>query len=414
MTTPICRLCAAPLSRTFLDLGSSPLSNAFLRKDQLGQIEHFFPLHVFVCERCLLVQLPPVEKPERIFGADYMYFSAFSTSWLEHCRAYADAMVRRWALGPSSLVVEIASNDGYLLQYFRAAGVPVLGIEPSASVANVAVEKRQVPTEVCFFGVDTAKRLRAKGNVADLVAGNNVLAHVPDLHDFVGGFPIVLAPRGVLTLEFPHLLRLIEGNQFDTIYQEHYSYFSFGTARRVIEEHALVVFDVEELPTHGGSLRIYARHAADESKPVSDRVGALVEKEREAVLDRLDGHLGFHSKVERVKSELLSFLTEAKRAGRRIVGYGAPAKGNTLLNYCGIRGDVLDFTVDRSPHKQGTFLPGTHFPVLAPERLDEARPDYVLVLPWNLRTELVGQLAHVKQWGGKLVFAVPTLEIVEP
>lgn len=412
MNGSACRLCGGPLHRVFVDLGMSPLSNAFLRASDLQRMEPFFPLRVFVCESCLLVQLPSTEKAEAIFREDYIYFSAYSQSWLEHSERYAKQMISRLGLGSESLVIEVASNDGYLLQYFAREGVPVLGIEPSASVADVARRERAIPTEVCFFGVDSARRLAREGKQADLIAGNNVFAHVPDLHDFVGGFPLVLGPHGVLTLEFPHLARLIELNQFDTIYQEHYSYFSFGTAVKALEAHGLSVFDVDELPTHGGSLRIYAQHRRTGERAVTERVAALHAAERMAGLDRLDGYLGFRDKVDTVKRDLLAFLIEAKRQGKRVVGYGAPAKGNTLLNYCGVREDFLDFTVDRSPHKQGTFLPGVHIPVLAPERLDAARPDYVLVLPWNLREELTRQLAQVREWGGKLVFAVPRLEIV--
>jgi SAM-dependent methyltransferase len=412
MNGPVCRLCQQPLGRVFVDLGMSPLSNAFLRATDLQRMEPFFPLRVYVCDQCLLVQLPPTEKAEAIFREDYIYFSAYSQSWLAHSERYAKQMISRLGLTPKSLVMEVASNDGYLLQYFAREGIPVLGIEPSASVASVAQRERNIPTEVCFFGVETARRLAQAGKQADLIAGNNVFAHVPDVHDFVGGFPLVLAPHGVLTLEFPHLARLIESNQFDTIYQEHYSYFSFGTAVKALEAHGLSVFDVDELPTHGGSLRVYAQHRQSGRHPVSERVSALHAAERRAGLDRLEGHLGFRDKVDGVKRDLLAFLIEAKRQGKRVVGYGAPAKGNTLLNYCGVREDFLDFTVDRSPHKQGTFLPGVHIPVLAPERLDAAKPDYVLVLPWNLREELTQQLAHVRQWGGKLVFAVPKLEVV--
>jgi hypothetical protein len=358
------------------------------------------------------VQLPPTERAESIFGAEYIYFSAYSPSWLEHSKRYASTMIERLGLGPKSLVMELASNDGYLLQYFKESGIPVLGIEPSGSVAKVAVEQRGIPTEVCFFGVETAKRLRAEGRSADLICGNNVMAHVPDLHDFVGGMPIVLTKAGVVTVEFPHLLRLMAENQFDTIYQEHYSYFSFGAAKRAFEAHGLRVFDVEELPTHGGSLRVYACHEGNGALATRESVGALLAKEAGASLDRIEGYDGFREKVDQVKRDLLAFLVEAKRAGKRIAAYGAPAKGNTLLNYCGIRTDFVDFTVDRSPHKQGTFLPGTHIPVYAPEKIEEARPDYVLILPWNLRSEIAAQLAHVRTWGGKLVVAIPKLEIL--
>jgi hypothetical protein len=383
----------------------SPLSNGFIREENLLRVEPFYPLRVFVCESCWLVQLPALEKAENIFHDDYVYFSGYSDSWLQHCERYARDMIAKLSLDTKSFVVEIASNDGYLLQHFAREKVPVLGIEPSRSVATVAIE-RGIPTEVRFFGVETAREL--SGRRADLIAANNVLAHVPDLHDFLGGFAVLLAERGVATFEFPHLLRLLEHAQFDTIYQEHYSYLSLRVVKRALEQHGLAVADVEELPTHGGSLRVYARHAPVE---VSANVGAVLEKEHAAKLDAWEGYASFQSATERVKLALVSFLLDAKRSGKRVVGYGAPAKGNTLLNYCGIRTDLLPFTVDRSPHKQGLFLPGTHIPVRAPEALDEARPDYVLVLPWNLRDELVKQLAHVKGWGGKLVFAIPELEL---
>lgn len=401
-----CRLCGEKLERTFVDLGMSPLSNAFLREDQLLAMERFYPLKVFVCSACLLVQLPATERAETIFKDDYIYFSSYSTSWLEHCRAYAREITRELGLGAQSLVVEVASNDGYLLQYFREANVPVLGIEPSESVARVAIEERHIPTEVCFFGAATAARI---GKKADLMIGNNVLAHVPDLHDFLEGFRIMLAPHGVITLEFPHLQKLIERNQFDTIYQEHYSYFSLATAKRALEAHGLRVFDVRELPTHGGSLRIHAAHASDQTHATKPSVARVLDAEK---LDTIEAHLGFREQTNKVKRDLVAFLIEAKRAGKRVVGYGAPAKGNTMLNYCGIREDLLEFTVDRSPHKQGKYLPGTHIPVRRPEDLDAAKPDYVLVLPWNLRDEISTQLAYIKSWGGKLVFAVPSLEVL--
>lgn len=412
MNQELCRFCQAPLDRVFVDLGMSPLSNSFLRAKDLHRMEPFYPLRVYVCAKCLLVQLPPTERADAIFGEEYIYFSAYSPSWLEHSKRYAHAMIERFGLGPTSLVMELASNDGYLLQYFAERGVPVLGIEPSRSVAAVAIAERKIPTEVCFFGVETAKRLYAEGKSARVICGNNVMAHVPDLHDFVGGMPIVLAPDGVVTVEFPHLLRLMEENQFDTIYQEHYSYLSFGAAKRAFEAHSLRVFDVDELPTHGGSLRVYACHAGNVALATKPSVAAMLAKESAGGLDRIDGYDGYRAKVDRVKRDLLAFLIEAKREGKRVAAYGAPAKGNTLLNYCGIREDFIDFTVDRSPHKQGTFLPGTHIPVYAPEKLAEARPDFVLILPWNLRTEIAAQLEPVRAWGGKLVVAIPKLEIL--
>lgn len=402
--TIACRLCASPLERVFVDLGMSPLSNAFVREEHLLRVEAFYPLRVFVCQRCGLVQLPAAERAENIFKGDYVYFSGYSESWLRHCEAYAKAMIERFALGPGSFVVEVASNDGYLLQHFVRAGVPVLGVEPSRSVASVAIE-RGIPSEVRFFGVGAGRDIASRGKRADVIAANNVLAHVPDLHDFLGGFSELLAPRGVVTFEFPHVLELIRHGQFDTIYQEHYSYLSLRVVQSALAQHGLIVFDVDELPTHGGSLRVYARHASDD-RAITGRVAEVLEKEKELDYD------GFQATADRIKHELVAFLIEAKKNGKRTACYGAPAKGNTLLNYCGIRTDLVEFTVDRSPHKQGLFLPGTHIPVLAPEELDAARPDYVLVLPWNLRTELTDQLAHVRAWGGKLVFAIPRLEIL--
>lgn len=409
---PRCRLCAAPLARVFVDLGMSPLSNAYLRAAQLHAMEPFYPLRTYVCDACLLVQLPEVEKPAHIFAEEYLYFSSYSASWLAHSEAYAAAMCERFGLGAQSFVVEAASNDGYLLQYFKARGVPVLGVEPAGNVAKVAVAQRGVPTEVAFFGVETAKRLVARGPRASLFAANNVLAHVPDLHDFVAGIALLLAPDGVVTVEFPHLLQLCEQTQFDTIYHEHYSYFSLHTARQAFAAHGLEVFDVDELPTHGGSLRVYARHGSDASKPVTERVRALAARERAGGYEALDAYVRFRDKVDAVKFELLEFLIAARRAGKTVAGYGAPAKGNTLLNYCGVREDLLPFTVDRSPHKQGRFLPGTHIPVYAPEKLDEARPDYVLLLPWNLRDELYAQLAPLRARGAQLVVPIPKLAVL--
>ena len=406
-----CRACGAPVHVTFADLGMSPLSNSYLKPGQLELAEKFYPLHARVCERCLLVQLGEFEPPEHIFSGDYAYFSSYSDLWLKHASDYVEQMVSRFGYGKRHLAVEIASNDGYLLQYFVRKGVPVLGIEPAANCARAAQEKG-VATLVKFFGTRTATELAAQGRKADLLLGNNVLAHVPDLNDFVRGMQVLLAPGGVITMEFPHLLNLIEQNQFDTIYHEHFSYFSFLVVEQVFAKHGLVLFDVEELPTHGGSLRIYARHAADSAKPVEASVGALKEKEKRAGLDRIDAYRSYGGRVQRTKRRLLEFMVRAKEEGKRIAGYGAPAKGNTLLNYCGIRSDFIDFTVDRSPHKQGSFLPGTHIPVLHPDRIREARPDYLLILPWNLKEEVMAQMAYIREWGGRFVVPIPEVAVL--
>lgn len=400
-----CRFCGHPLMHTFADLGMSPLSNRYLTSKQLNQMEPFYPLHAYVCDRCFLVQLEVFEAPERIFD-DYAYFSSYSDSWLEHAQQYADLIEQRLDLNTSAQVIEIASNDGYLLQFFRKKGMPVLGIEPAANVAEIA-EQKGVRTLTRFFGTKLATKLAGQSIRADLLIANNVLAHVPDLNDFVLGMKQLLAQRGAITIEVPHLARLIEQNQFDTIYHEHFSYFSFLTAERVLRHHRLTVFDVEELDTHGGSLRIYARHAEDKTKEISNRVGKMKEWEIARSYDRLDPYLAFGEKMRDVKRQLLSFLISAKHQGKRVVGYGAPAKGNTLLNYCGIRTDFLDFTVDRSPHKQGHFLPGTHIPIYPPEKIDETKPEYLLILPWNLRDEIMQQMSHIRDWGGKFVIPIP-------
>jgi SAM-dependent methyltransferase len=389
----------------------TPISNAFLKADQLNRMEPFYPLHAYVCGECFLVQLEEFESPQKIFGDNYAYFSSYSDSWLDHARRYTDQMIGRFRYGPKSQVIEIASNDGYLLQYFKEKGVPVLGIEPAKNVAEAAIAKG-IPTLTRFFGVETAKVLVAQGTRADLLLGNNVLAHVPDLNDFVAGIKVILKPDGVITMEFPHLQHLIEENQFDTIYHEHFSYFSFLVAQRVFERHGLQLFDVEEIPTHGGSLRIYGRHTGQGGEP-GKRVKELVARERRLKFEDLETYRKFSGRVQETKRQLLEFLISVKRAGKRVVGYGAPAKGNTLLNYCGIRSDFLDFTVDRSPHKQGTFLPGTHIPVYAPERIDEVRPDYVLILPWNIKDEIVKQMAHIRSWGGKFVVPIPEVKVLD-
>jgi hypothetical protein len=404
-----CRFCGTSFRHRVVDLGMSPLCESFLRADQLNQMEAFYPLHVWVCEQCFLVQLEEYVTGEEIFS-DYAYFSSFSDSWLNHARRYVDQMIEQLGLTSKSQVVEIASNDGYLLQFFVQRGIPALGIEPAANVAKVA-ESKGVPTIVRFFGVDTARDLVAAGHEADLILGNNVLAQVPDLNDFVGGLKILLAPSGVVTIEFPHLLRTIEGNQFDQIYHEHFSYFSLYAAEGIFTAHGLPIFDVEELPTHGGSIRIHARHAEDTTKEVTDRLVALRAREADLGVATLGYYEDFESRVRETKRKLLEFLIEAKRAGKRVVGYGAPGKGNTLLNYCGIRTDFLDFTVDRSPHKHGKFLPGTHIPIFAPERLWDARPDYVLILPWNLKTEIMEQLGGIREWGGRFVVPIPEVTV---
>jgi SAM-dependent methyltransferase len=407
--TSTCRFCDARLTQSFANLGMSPLANRFLREEQLGQMEPFYPLHALVCERCLLVQLEQFEAPDAIFS-DYAYFSSFSTTWLEHCKRYTDMAVARFALGPDSQVVELASNDGYLLQYFVEKKVPVLGIEPAANIAEVAIENG-VPTVVEFFGREIARNL-ATSSSADLLIGNNVLAHVPDLNDFVAGMKILLKAGGVITMEFPHLMRLVEDRQFDTIYHEHFSYFSFHTARQVFAAHGLTLFDVEELPTHGGSLRIYARHAEDGSKPVTDAVEELERREREAGLLALDTYLSFAQLVQKDKRETVASLIALKDDGKTIVGYGAPAKGNTLLNFCGIGTDFIDYTVDANPHKQGLYLPGTHIPIRAPESIRQTRPDVVFILPWNLREEIVEQYGFISDWGGQFIVRSPSLEVL--
>ena len=411
MTGLVCRNCGAALHHSFADLGASPLANSFLRPDQLGSPEPVFPLHARVCARCFLVQLPELESPENIFS-DYAYFSSYSQSWLRHAREFAEFAIPRFHLHANSLVVEVASNDGYLLQYFRARGIPVLGIEPAENVARVAREKG-IPTISRFFGVSAASDLRAAAQQADLLVGNNVLAHVPDLRDFVPGLKLALKSSGTIVLEFPHLLRLIQDNQFDTIYHEHFSYFSFLAAEDVLSRHGLSVFDVEELPTHGGSLRLFARHAETGAEAPHTRVSDLRARELAAGMRDLRSYETFGQKICEVKRALLAFLREARSTGKSVVGYGAPAKGNTLLNYCGVGPDLLAFTVDISPHKQGLFLPGSHIPIHHPGKIRETRPDYVLILPWNLREEIVPQLAYIRDWGGRFVIPIPAAQVLE-
>lgn len=400
-----CRFCGAPLADVFVDLGMSPLCESYLAADELDRMEPFYPLCAYVCRDCLLVQLPQYVSAADIFS-DYAYFSSYSDSWLRHARRYVEAMIERFSLNGQSQVVEIASNDGYLLQYFVAQGVRALGVDPAANVAEVARAKG-VHTVVKFFGSETARGLVEQGVRADLLVANNVLAHVPDLNDFVAGASVLLAEGGVATFEFPHLLRLIDESQFDTIYHEHFCYFSFRTAVAVLAAHGLKVFDVEELSTHGGSLRVFARHAEEAAPPVSQRVAELLERETAAGLDRLETYREFATRVVETRHRLLQFLIDAKRQGLSVAGYGAPGKGNTLLNYCGIRDDLLPYTVDRNPHKQGKFLPGTHVPIYAPEKIAETRPDYVLILPWNLKDEISAQLAYIREWGGRFLTPIP-------
>ena len=408
-STQSCRFCGTVLEHTFLDLGTTPFSNSYVKPESVGEMEPFFPLYAFVCSRCLLVQLQDYSSPERIFS-DYAYFSSYSDMWLQHAGGYADMIQERIKLNERSLVVEVASNDGYLLQYFVKKGIPVLGIEPAANVAQVAIGKG-IPTRVSFFGARLAQVLAEEGKQADLLIGNNVLAHVPDLNDFVSGLQTLLKPQGVITMEFPHVMRLVEENQFDTIYHEHFSYFSFGTVEQVFRKHGLVLFDVEELPTHGGSLRIYARHEADHTKPMGPRVADLQDREKQAGLTTLAYYLSFAEKVHHTKRQLLSFLIDAKERGKTIVGYGAPAKGNTLLNYCGIRTDFIEYTVDRSPHKQNLFLPGTHVPIYHPDKITETKPDYVLILPWNIKDEVMQQMDGIREWGGKFIVPIPQVKV---
>jgi SAM-dependent methyltransferase len=409
--TAHCRYCETPLTHTFVDLGMSPLCESYLTADQLNAAESFYPLHVKVCEACFLVQLEQYVSAEHIF-TEYAYFSSYSDSWLKHSSNYVDMISERLALGAESLAVELASNDGYLLQYFVEKGIPVLGVEPAVNVAKVAEEKG-VPTLVKFFGCKIARQMVAEGQAADLVIGNNVLAQVPDLNDFVGGIRILLKPGGVATLEFPHLERLMAENQYDTIYHEHFSYFSLITAEKIFAAHGLVLFDVDEISTHGGSIRIYLRQIEDSSKPVTPAVVSLRERELAAGLNRMETYTIFAEKVMESKRTLLELLIRLRREGKRIAGYGAPGKGNTLLNYCGIRTDFLEFTVDRNPYKHGRFLPGTHIPIYSPERIRQGRPDYILILPWNLKTEIVGQLAYARQWGAKFIVPIPTAQVLD-
>ncbi|HUF79573.1 MAG TPA: class I SAM-dependent methyltransferase [Burkholderiales bacterium] len=407
---PRCMGCGARLRHTFVDLGMSPLCESYVPQEKLNHMEPFYPLHVYVCEQCFLVQLEEYVSAEEIFS-EYAYFSSYADSWVEHMRRYAQAISARLNLGPQSLVVEVASNDGYLLQHFVRLGVPVLGIEPAANVAKVAIDKG-IPTLVKFFGETTARELVAAGRQADLVCGANVLAQVPRLNDFVKGLELLLKPGGTITIEFPHLMRLMAENQFDTIYHEHFSYFSLIAAEKVFARQGLRIYDVERLSTHGGSLRVYACRDSDTAKPASNRVRELRDEELAAGLQDLGTYAHFAEQVRETKRKLLSFLIDVKRSGKTIAGYGAPGKGNTLLNYCGIRTDFIDYTVDRNPYKQGKYLPGTHIPIYAPERIRETRPDYVLILPWNFKDEIMDQMRYIREWGGRFVVPIPEVQVL--
>jgi hypothetical protein len=406
---PDCRFCRSVLRHTLVDLGMSPLCETYLTREQLNRMEPFYPLHAQVCDRCFLVQVDEYVGSEHIFG-EYAYFSSYSDTWVAHARTYTEQIVARLGLDSASHVVELGSNDGYLLQHFVARGIPVLGIEPAANVAQAALGKG-VPTLIRLFGLETARELIASGKQADLLIGNNVLAQVPNLNSFVAGMELLLKPRGVITMEFPHLVRLIEENQFDTIYHEHFSYFSFSTAERIFAAHGLTLFDVDELPTHGGSLRIYARRNSDHSRPVGDRVTELRTREDLAGFNDLQRYASFTEQVHETKRKLLEFLIAVKRSAKSVAGYGAPGKGNTLLNYCGVRTDFLDYTVDRNPYKHGRFLPGTHIPIFPPEKIKETRPDYVLMLPWNLKDEIMEQMADIRAWGGRFVVPIPEVRV---
>ena len=406
-----CRFCNNILSHEFINLVNAPPSNSFITKEQLNEPEVFYPLKLYVCDKCFLVQIDEYKKSDDIFNKEYAYFSSFSTTWLEHAKKYVDMIIDRLGLSAASYVMEIASNDGYLLQYFLKKQIPCRGIEPSANTAQAA-RKKGIETLEDFFSAEFAAKLVQKGKKADLIIGNNVLAHVPDINDFVSGLKIALKNNGVITMEFPHLMRLIQENQFDTIYHEHFSYLSLHTVRRIFAEHGLVLFEVEELATHGGSLRIYARHDNDDSKPVTLNVAALLENEAARRMLTLDYYLDFQQKADKVKYSLISFLLEQKKGGKRVAAYGAAAKGNTLLNYCGVKKDLIEFVVDASPYKQGKFLPGSHIPVVKEEEITALKPGYILILPWNIKDEIMGQLSYIRKWGGKFVVAVPYLKTV--
>jgi SAM-dependent methyltransferase len=407
-----CRSCGSPLSRPFLGLGNSPLSNAYLSENAIHKMEPYYPLEVYFCDHCSLVQLDEFETPEHIFSSDYAYFSSYSSSWLAHCRAYVEMMIARFKFDRSSFVMEIASNDGYLLQYFKEHHILVKGVEPARKIADIAIGKG-IPTDVTFFNTCYAQEMVDKNGFADLIIGNNVLAHNPNLNDFLEGIRMVLGPQGIVTMEFPHVLQLMENNQFDTIYHEHYSYLSLHAVRYLFNAHNLELFDVDELPTHGGSLRIYAKHKNNHSKEISPAIARLAKKESDAGLLRPDTYREFGLKVAATKRNLLQFLINVKNEGKKVAGYGAPAKGNTLLNYCGIRSDFLEYTVDANPHKQNLYLPGTHIPIRHPDQIRDDKPDYILILPWNIKEEIMEQLSFVRTWGGKFIIPIPEVKVVD-
>ncbi len=407
-----CRHCKTELKHVFVDLINCPPSNAMLKKEQLNEPESFFPLKIFTCHNCFLVQVDEMKKADEIFDAEYTYFSSFSTSWLEHSKNYVHMMIDRFGFNEKSQVIEIASNDGYLLQYFKEKNVPVLGVDPTANTAAAAIEKG-IPTIIDFFGTAFAeKELVAKGIKGDLILGNNVLAHVPDINDFVQGMKTALTDKGIITMEFPHLMRLVAEYQFDTIYHEHFSYLSFTAVKRIFESQGLEMFDVQELPTHGGSLRIFAKHKEDRSKEISPNVGNLLEREEQAGMKTLDYYNNFQEKVDNIKYDVWNYLIQVKKEGKKVIGYGAAAKGNTLLNYCGIKGtDLIQFAVDASPHKQNKLLPASHIPVKGLESIREYKPDIVIILPWNLKKEISEQLSYIREWGGKFVTFIPKINV---
>jgi hypothetical protein len=406
-----CRFCKTPLEHIFIDLNNSPASNSFLTKEQLNEPEIFYPLKVYTCTKCFLVQVDEYKKSDAIFDKDYVYFSSYSTGWLAHSKAYVEKMTDRFGFNSKSSITEIASNDGYLLQYFKEKNIPVLGIEPTANTAKVAMDKG-IETVVDFFGVRLAKELAAKNRKADLLLGNNVLAHVPDVVDFISGMKVLLKDTGIITMEFPHLLQLINNNQFDTIYHEHFSYLSFYTVKKIFESEGLRLFDVEEIPTHGGSLRIYATHTDNVEQAVTQNIQLLLDKEFSYGIDTIKYYKGFHEKAFKAKIELLEFLISQKNQNKKVIAYGAAAKGNTLLNYCGIKNDLIDFVVDANPHKQNKFLPASHIPVFDESEIKKTKPDFVLILPWNLKSEITSQLSYIKEWGGKFVIPIPEIEIL--
>lgn len=406
-----CRFCKAPLEHVFIDLNNSPASNSFLTKEQLNEPEVFYPLKVYTCTNCFLVQVDEYKKSDAIFNNDYVYFSSYSTGWLTHSKEYVEKMIERFDFNTRSAIIEIASNDGYLLQYFKQHNIPVLGIEPTANTAKVAINKG-IETIVDFFGVKLATELSASDRKADLLLGNNVLAHVPDIVDFVKGMKILLKDIGIITMEFPHLLQLINNNQFDTIYHEHFSYLSFYTVKKIFESAGLTLFDVEEIPTHGGSLRIYATHTGNGDQQVSANVRSLLDKEVSYGIDKIEYYKGFQQKALKAKIELLEFLISQNNQNKKVIAYGAAAKGNTLLNYCGIKNDLIDFVVEANPHKQNKFLPGSHIPVFEESKIKKFKPDFVLILPWNLKSEITSQLSYIREWGGKFVIPIPEIEII--